>query len=832
MVQYILKRLNIGFCYGRCIFCFEGMVIMKKLVLCLMCITLMLFSFAFANENSNNDVNLLSFEPVGGGKFIYCNNPEPIEDDMILNGESPRYIMNNENLTPDSYYIYISHFNYTSGDGIGYDIELDMEMTAKEDSKITIHKAFFETPQNYGFYKNGIRNVAESDWGHLQVCADMLGIPMCDIRGEDFYYPRSYEPITLEVKKGEKIWLSEYLECYEAVKVGKGVHIQALISIDSGLMDFNVGAIKSNSGENVRESLPENIAFGEYRWDYTLKGIADSMPQTETNIKYIIDESTEDGERIPVFLKNQYIPSGHTVTQWYTQLNPQNDIWSKTTAAESDILPLYYRDDTKLNFYGLNIADSEKDNIWRFDTLHSALRKYEPRFNTGLESDFIPNFLLSVDTDNHEYACNIGNYGVAASYKMTVTNETDEVKYCSLVLTAASEIIAYESNANGEKNYAYVKDLTGEKITDNMLSHKIPPNSTEEFTFSLILPVNYNGGIKNELVITDKNIQTVNFEEKKAETEAEHKQAEYRITNEIYGEYLKEKFPLMLAETQRLFNGNKNSYEYLRGNNTGLIRFCAWDGAPEWYYNHWSDLTDTVYMADKDYNIISSFTFPSLPCAASYKDGEFYIKTARNGIYKSDNGAEWIKTDVIPEYVPYYDLENASEWAIPELERGWEEEIRLKWYGESYNFSVGISREAFCELAVNLLNKIKASDNISGEIEFIDTQNPHIKKLAALGIIKGFGDGTFRAMEELTREQAAVILERLARYAGMEDEDADRHIYADADSISDWAKSGVSFVYNIGVMHGTGDNMFEPQSTYSIEQSAVTMLRLYDCFAK
>lgn len=79
----------------------------------------------------------------------------------------------------------------------------------------------------------------------------------------------------------------------------------------------------------------------------------------------------------------------------------------------------------------------------------------------------------------------------------------------------------------------------------------------------------------------------------------------------------------------------------------------------------------------------------------------------------------------------------------------------------------------------------------------------------------------------LTREQAAVIL---ARYAELlsEVETSAQHIYADSQSVSDWATEGVDIVYNLNIMHGIGNNLFDPQGAYSREQSAATVLRLYN----
>ena len=268
-------------------------------------------------------------------------------------------------------------------------------------------------------------------------------------------------------------------------------------------------------------------------------------------------------------------------------------------------------------------------------------------------------------------------------------------------------------------------------------------------------------------------------------------------------------------------------YEYLKGKNNAIARWCAWDGAADWYYNIWGHV-NTVYLLDSDYNITGSHTFSSLPCEASYNDGYYYVKTARDGIFKSADGLEWVQTDEkLPLYTPYYDLENASQWAISELEQALDIGIRLTNQGESYNFTHGISREAFCELASKLIDRVKPSDLIETGIKFDDTTNPTIEKLATLGIINGFGDGTFRPKEQLTREQAAVILQRITKYTCDKQYNYEEYYYNDYNIISDWAKDGVSFAYHFGIMNGTGDNMFSPKESYSREQSVVTLLRLY-----
>lgn len=782
---------------------------------------LTLIIFAMALLSCSVYAEELRFEPVGGGKFIYSNNPEGIEDTWLLNGDDPHYIMNNTDLGADEYYIYLSHFNYTGSGKVGYDIELDMEMTAKEDSIITIKNASFETPREYAFYKDGIRTLAEGNWADLNVCCDMLGVPMCTLDGEDFYTPNSYQAKTIHIKKGETVWLSQYLNNYEKVNFVKSVHIQAIIDIDEGLMDFNVGAFRHNGILGDRSGFDGSAKFGEYRWDYCVKGIADSLPEVSADVEYMIDEETEDGTAIPMTLYNQYAPKGNTVTSWFTQLNPQNDIWSKTTAAESDMLPLYYIDDTKPSRYGNRVAEEERDNVWRFDTLHSSTSGYETKSGSAAAELYKPNFLLKTDKDNHEYACNLGNYGVATTYRMKVTNNSSETKYCSLVLTAASCVIAYETDSEGVKSEAYVKEITGEKTRDVMLSHRIPAGSTEEFSFSLILPVNYNGGIQNQILITDKD-------EKKADYSkllAAHQ--EYKEAPRLNGCFVSEAG--LSDEALSAFKGNEDSYEYINGVGGAIVRWCAWDGAPNWYYNLWG-CVNTVYATDRDGSIKGSFNFPSLPCDAAWNDGYYYINTARDGVYKSADGVKWTKeSGEMPPHNSYYDLENASEWAADDLERAYAAGLRLDCFEDGkYHFTDKMTRGGFCGIAADLLKRFDAFPKQYTVGMFSDNDSENVDALASVGVIKGFGDGTFRADDGITREQAAVILSRLWKHIGAENNgEASGYVYADSDEISDWAREDVAWIYDLGIMHGVGDDVFAPQEIYTREQSAITFLRLF-----
>lgn len=172
-----------------------------------------------------------------------------------------------------------------------------------------------------------------------------------------------------------------------------------------------------------------------------------------------------------------------------------------------------------------------------------------------------------------------------------------------------------------------------------------------------------------------------------------------------------------------------------------------------------------------------------------------------------------------------------SNWAVDEIEEaivtGLVPEL-VRGY-----FTFEITRLEFCILAVTLYEKLKGEITVDVDTGFADFNDEFVLKAASIGVVNGYGDGTFRPYSAITREQAATMLGRLyslfndlPEYMGEE--------YADESMISDWALDYVRGIREADIMHGAEvDDIggvsyyFYPQDTYTIEQAICTMLRLY-----
>lgn len=768
----------------------------------------------------------ITFTPEGGGKWIYCNNPEGIRNQDLMNSDDKpaAYIMNNENLEPDLYDFLICHINSTDtndGYGLGYNIELDIELTAVEDSEITINKAFFDTPTDEAFiFSDGTWAKETNKFSCLHGLASYLGVNLTELNGAWLYEAQPYEPVTLEIKKGETVWLSDYMDEYSTVGYGKPVQIMGEISINSGKMNFNVASFKAGDELGDRSSFDPDAMFGSYAYCRTQKGIADTLPKVNVDLEYTIDNSVKDGDLIPNKVFNQYEPDGYVTTAWCSHLNPQDDIWSKTIAVQSDLITLTYQDDHKLELYGKNVKDNDKDNIWIWDPFHSDTGSYPGAATWYSADDYVPNYELSVKRNNEGYACSMGNYGVIESYNLKVKNTTNTDRYFEYITETASSIAVYVEDEDG-KHSGFLKGENNPATKDTMASVLIPANSEKEFTINMVLPINYVGGIRNSFQINNESHMGKTYEDYLKETRA----AEGPITTGVLASEVQDKLP---QEVKNIINGNYSSFEVVPTDTGYMLRWIEWDGCPYYYTPQW-DKVKTIYYLDKNYNIVDRYSFDKLTRLGLFYDGYYYIEDADGNRYKSADGQNWESyTKRMPLPGITFNNSKPSDWAEEELTRAYALDVAPYQLKDKLIYTDNMTREMFCEVLASML-ELKDKMPTEETVTFSDTENDNVLRLGSVGIISGYDDGSFRPQNSITREEAAMLLSQTLKYLGGELSYND-YSYADDSDISDWAKESVYAVTAWEIMTGVGDDKFAPKSNYTNEQSIATILRLYDAF--
>lgn len=169
-----------------------------------------------------------------------------------------------------------------------------------------------------------------------------------------------------------------------------------------------------------------------------------------------------------------------------------------------------------------------------------------------------------------------------------------------------------------------------------------------------------------------------------------------------------------------------------------------------------------------------------------------------------------------------------SSWAVNEVNEAASEGLVTG--SVSRDYQADITREQFCEMVVLAYEKISGNTAQTGSYSFYDTDNNEVLKAANLGIVTGYGDGSFGPDDLITREQIAAMLVRMidvaVPYANVNI--YNNNHFADDIAISDWARPSVNFAYDNKLMQGVGDNKIDPLANTTCEQAVLLIYRTFN----
>ena len=169
-------------------------------------------------------------------------------------------------------------------------------------------------------------------------------------------------------------------------------------------------------------------------------------------------------------------------------------------------------------------------------------------------------------------------------------------------------------------------------------------------------------------------------------------------------------------------------------------------------------------------------------------------------------------------------IRSPAAWAADDLQKAAALGLFPSFLDNQYKKA--LTRAEFCAIAVAFYETLTGG-TITGRMAFSDTADENVQKMGALGVVSGQGDGSFLPNDNLTREQAAVMLARLAAVSGKPLPQGSASFFDERD-IAPWALDAIGRVSAAEIMGGTGDNMFSPKQLYTVEQGVITILRLYE----
>ncbi len=133
---------------------------------------------------------------------------------------------------------------------------------------------------------------------------------------------------------------------------------------------------------------------------------------------------------------------------------------------------------------------------------------------------------------------------------------------------------------------------------------------------------------------------------------------------------------------------------------------------------------------------------------------------------------------------------------------------------------------------VTMLWRMAGSPVVDADTAFTDVANgmyytEAVRWAASTGIVKGLEETIFAPDVNLTREQLATILFRLAASNGMDVSNAGYTVpdFVDRDQISSWAGEAVCWAYTRGILTGKDGGLLDPTGTATRAEAAAMMVR-------
>lgn len=135
------------------------------------------------------------------------------------------------------------------------------------------------------------------------------------------------------------------------------------------------------------------------------------------------------------------------------------------------------------------------------------------------------------------------------------------------------------------------------------------------------------------------------------------------------------------------------------------------------------------------------------------------------------------------------------------------------------NLDTPITRSQMVKVIVALLD---GDEPIEGKEYFTDisSDDTHIAKAAENGFVNGFGDGTFRPNNPITRQDFFTIV---GRAYGLDGEATQE--FADNHAIADYAKPHIDALQCIGIVNGYGDGTVNPRGNITVAETLAVMHR-------
>lgn len=106
---------------------------------------------------------------------------------------------------------------------------------------------------------------------------------------------------------------------------------------------------------------------------------------------------------------------------------------------------------------------------------------------------------------------------------------------------------------------------------------------------------------------------------------------------------------------------------------------------------------------------------------------------------------------------------------------------------------------------------------------------PYVEQLVKQSVISGYEDNTFRPMAEMTRAEGIVMVVRSLKLPSVQNAEL---LFADADNVPSWAKAEIAAAVEAGLIQGREGNRLAPNDTITRAEMVALLIRMVNLIEK
>lgn len=186
------------------------------------------------------------------------------------------------------------------------------------------------------------------------------------------------------------------------------------------------------------------------------------------------------------------------------------------------------------------------------------------------------------------------------------------------------------------------------------------------------------------------------------------------------------------------------------------------------------------------------------------------------------------KPDTKDDEKTFYDLDG-FEWAKAYINSLSSKKV-INGFGDG-TFKPGnkVTREEFVKMLVTAFDLEGDTDLKFKDVDSTHWAYEYIKKAVSAGVVNGISDTEFGINTAISRQDMAVMAYRAAKKVGkLNNIEPDKNNFSDESDIADYAKDAIAYMKSAGIINGVGENMFNPLGTATRAETAVVISKIID----